>query len=86
MLRGLLKNKIVFGIIAGSLLLAGSTMKIKLPIQLEGLFKNDLVKVALLFAILYMGKIAIQYAVITAILFIILSDKLNDKEIEDFAN
>jgi len=86
MFKGLLKSKIVFGVIAASLLLAGSTMKIKLPIQLEGLLKNDLVKVALLFAILYMGKIAIQYAVIAAILFIILSDKLNDKEIEDFAN
>ncbi len=86
MFKGLLKNKIVFGIIAASLVLAGSTMKIKLPRQLEGLFKNDLVKVALLFAILYMGKIAIQYSIIAAILFIILSDKLNDKEIEDFAN
>ncbi len=86
MFKGLLKSKIVFGIIAASLVLAGSTMKIKLPIQLEDLFKNDLVKVALLFAILRLGQIALHYAVIASILFIILSDKLNDKEIEDFAN
>ena len=86
MLKGLLKSKIVFGIIATSLLLAGSTMKIKLPSLLEGLLKKDLVKVALLAVVLYLGKIAIQYAVIAAILFIILSDKLNDKEIENFVN
>jgi hypothetical protein len=86
MFKQLLKNKIVFAIIAGSLLLAGSTMKIKLPSQIEGLFKNDLVKVALLFLILYIGKLAIHYALIGAILFIVLSDKLNDKEIENFVN
>ena len=86
MFKGLLKNKVVFGIIAVSLLLSGSTMKIKLPSQLEGLLKNDLVKVALLVGVLYMGKIALHYAVIASILFIILSDKLNDKEIEDFVN
>ena len=86
MFKGLLKSKIVFGIIAGSLLLAGSTMKIKLPSQLEGLFKNDLVKVALLFIVFRLGQIAIQYATIGAILFIILVDKLNDTDIENFAN
>ena len=61
MFKQLLKSKIVFAIIAGSLVLAGSTMKIKLPSQIEGLFKNDLVKVALLFAIFRLGQIAIQY-------------------------
>ena len=86
MLKGLLKSKILFGVVAGLLVLAGSTMKIKLPTQVETLFKNDFVKVALLFAVLRLGQVAIQYAFIAAVLFIVLSDKLNDTEIENFVN
>ena len=86
MFKALLNNKIVFTVISALLVLAGSTMQIKLPVIIERILKNDIIKVALLFAILYLGKLAIHYAFIGAILFIILSDKLNDKEIENFSN
>ena len=86
MFKGLLKSKITFAVIAVSLLLAGSTMKIKLPRQIANILKNDVIKVALLIAILYLGKVAIQYSFIAAILFIIFVDKLNDNDIENFTS
>ena len=80
-MEDLLKNKALLSMIIFSLIFFGNT-KFKLPNIIVNLFQNDIIKVLLLVLIYKTQKI--NYALILAILFIILIDKLNDKDIENF--
>ena len=86
MFKGLLNKKLLLSGIAIALVLIGSSMKIPLPFMIVKLFKLDIIKVILLVAVLYVGRISIQYALITGLLYIVLNDKLNDTEIENFSS
>ena len=88
MIRKLLKllkdKKVHFVVILIIMVSCGKLMR--LPLFVQKLFKSFLVRTAMLVYILYLGKLSIKMAIAIAIGYILITEKLNDKEIEEFTS
>lgn len=81
----LLKNKKVHFVIILIIMVSCGKL-LQLPLVVQKLFKSFLVRTAMLVYILYLGKISIKMSIVIAIAYILMTEKLNDDEIEEFSS
>jgi hypothetical protein len=79
----LLQNKKIHFVIILVILISCSKLTI-VPSVFKKIFKNFLVRTSMLVYILYLGRISIKMAVLISIAYILMTEKLNDEEVEEF--
>lgn len=62
------------------------TLNMPIPSIVENLFQNDIVRLLILSGIIYLGKYKLESAILLGALFLLISEKLINKEIEKYAN
>lgn len=83
-LKLLQDKKVHYVIILIIMISCGKLMNI--PPIIKKLFKNFLVRFSMLVYILYLGRLSIKMAVAIAIAYILMTEKLNDEEVEEFTS
>jgi hypothetical protein len=81
----LLQDKKVHFVIILVVLISCSKLTI-IPPVIKKLFKNFLVRASMLVYILYLGRLSIKMSVAIAIAYILMTEKLNDEEVEKFTS
>jgi len=74
----------VFGLIVASLLFLGTSIKVDLPSFMDKILDHFLFKIVFLIGLLLAGQKSLPLAIILAIIFILLSERIVDKEMEKF--
>ena len=62
------------------------TLNMPIPSIVENLFQNDIVRLLILSGIIYLVKYKLESAILLGALFLLISEKLINKEIEKYAN
>ena len=62
------------------------TLNMPIPSIVEDLFQNDIVRLLILSGIIYLGKYKLESAILLGALFLLISEKIINKEIEKYAN
>lgn len=82
LLVNVLKNKIVFGILAVGLVIAGFLIDITIPSIVERIFELEIVKFSLLALIVYTGSVSIEAGLLLSIIYIMITEKIDDRQIK----
>ena len=85
-LMNILQNKAVFAVMAVGLVISGFTIDIPIPSIVEKVFDFEIVKFAILAAIVYLGSVSIEAGLLLSIVYIMLSEKIDDKQIQKIAD
>ena len=81
-LKNILQNKAVFAVLAVGLVIAGFTIDVPIHPIVEKIFGFEIVKFALLSAIVYLGSVSIEAGLLLAIIYIMITEKIDDAQIK----
>ena len=81
-LLNVLQNKAVFAVLAVGLVIAGFTIDVAIPSIVEKIFGYEIVKFALLSMIVYLGSVSIEAGLLLAIVYIMITEKIDDRQIK----
>jgi hypothetical protein len=81
----LLQNKKIHFVIILVILISCSKLSF-VPAVFKKLLKSFVVRTSMLVYILYLGRLSIKMAVVVAVAYILMTEKLNDEEVEKFTS
>ena len=76
----------VFGLIIAIMIFLGTSITVDLPSFMDKILDHYLFKIAFLVGLLAVGQKSLPVAIILAVLFILLSERIVNKELEKFTN
>ena len=82
----ILQNKAIFAVLVVGLVTVGFTIKIPIHPIVEKIFSYEIVKFALLAAIASLGSISIEIALLSAIMYIMFTEQIDNKIIQKVAD